>query len=97
MRRRSFPNNISINKNGNFWVGFTTKRNDQLDKIHPKVGMKKFVYSLPSFIQPKPEKFAMILEISSEGEILQSLFDSKGKSVTEAGGAVVSYVSKSKL
>ena len=67
------------------------------DKIHPKVGMKKFVYSLPSFIQPKPEKFAMILEISSEGEILQSLFDSKGKSVTEAGGAVVSYVSKSKL
>jgi len=48
-----FPNNISINKNGNFWVGFTTKRNDQLDKIHPKVGMKKFVYSLPSFVQPQ--------------------------------------------
>jgi len=49
---------------------------------------KKFVYSLPSFIQPKPEKFAMILEISSEGEILQSLFDSKGKSVTEAGAVI---------
>jgi sugar lactone lactonase YvrE len=36
-----FPNNISRRSNGNFWVGFTTKRNDQLDDIHPKKGMKK--------------------------------------------------------
>ena len=104
-----FPNNISINQNGNFWVGFTTKRNDQLDQIHPKVGMKKFVYGLPAFVQPKPEKFGMVLEVSKEGEILQALFDSKGMTVTEAGavlehnghlylgGDVVSYVSKSKL
>lgn len=104
-----FPNNISKNKKGNFWIGFTTKRNDQLDKIHPKVGMKKIVYGLPSFVQPKAEKFGMVIEISESGEILQSLFDSKGKSVTEAGavielngymylgGDIVSYVSKSKL
>ena len=104
-----FPNNISRSKDGNFWVGFTTKRNDQLDKIHSKKGLKKFVYGLPSFMQPKPEKFGMVLEISGKGEILQSLFDSKGKIVTEAGavmelnehlylgGDIVPYVSKSKL
>ncbi|MCH2044434.1 MAG: SMP-30/gluconolactonase/LRE family protein [Saprospiraceae bacterium] len=104
-----FPNNILRNKEGNFWLGFTTKRNDQLDKIHTKVGMKKFVYGLPTFIQPKPEKFGMVIEINEKGEILQSLFDSKGTSVTEAGavfehngylylgGDVVSYVSKVKL
>ena len=104
-----FPNNICKSKNGNFWVGFTTKRNDQLDNIHNKVGMKKFVYGLPSFVQPKPEKFAMVLEMSAEGEIIQSLFDTTGEAVTEAGaiiehdghlylgGDVVSYVSKSKL
>lgn len=104
-----FPNNISRRQNGNFWVGFTTKRNDQLDNIHPKVGMKKFVYSLPSFLQPKPEKFGMVIELSEEGEIVQSLFDPKGTTVTEAGaiiehnghlylgGDVVSSVSKVKL
>ncbi|MGI9532995.1 SMP-30/gluconolactonase/LRE family protein [Lutimonas sp.] len=104
-----FPNNISKSENGNYWVGFTTKRNEQLDKIHPKVRMKKIIYSLPSFVQPKPEKFGMVLEVSERGEILQSLFDSKGKIVTEAGaviehnghlylgGDIVSYVSKSKL
>ena len=40
---------------GCFWIGFITKRNDQLDDIHPKKGMKKFVYGLPSFVQPKAE------------------------------------------
>ena len=104
-----FPNNISKNDNGHFWIGFTTKRNDQLDKIHPKVGMKKLVYSLPSFIQPKPTKFEMVIEITNKGKILQSRFDSKGLIVKEAGaiiehngylylgGDVVSYISKSKL
>jgi len=104
-----FPNNISSNKAGNFWVGFTTKRNDQLDDIHSKVGIKKIVYSLPDFVQPKAEKFGMVLEISEEGEILQALFDPQGQIVTEAGavvehngylylgGDIVTYVSKHQL
>jgi sugar lactone lactonase YvrE len=104
-----FPNNISRRENGNFWVGFTTKRNDQLDGIHPKKGMKKFVYGLPSFVQPKAEKFGMVLEISEEGEVIQALFDPSGESVMEAGavkefrgnlyigGDVVPYIAKYKL
>lgn len=104
-----FPNNITRRKNGNYWIGFTTKRNDQLDKIHSKIGMKKFVYGLPSFIQPKAEQFGMVIEISDSGKIIQALFDSKGKTVSEAGaikewngylylgGDVVSYVSKVKI
>jgi sugar lactone lactonase YvrE len=104
-----FPNNISRRDNGNFWVGFTTKRNDQLDDIHPKKGMKKFVYGLPSFVQPKAEKFGMILEISEEAKIIQALFDTSGESVMEAGavkefennlyigGDIVSSIAKYKL
>ena len=101
-----FPNNIFRRDNGNFWIGFTTKRNDQLDGIHPKKGLKKMVYGLPSFLQPKAEKFGMIMEISEEGKLIQALFDSKGEAVMEAGaiiehenklyigGDVVSYISK---
>jgi sugar lactone lactonase YvrE len=44
-----FPNGISIRDDGSFWLGFSTKRNDDLDKIHPSPGMKKFVYALPNF------------------------------------------------
>ncbi len=104
-----FPNNISRRDNGNFWVGFTTKRNDKLDDIHPKKGMKKFVYGLPSFVQPKAEKFGMILEISEAGLIVQALFDPSGNFVMEAGavkeyqktlyigGDVVSFIAKYSL
>ena len=80
-----FPNNISLRENGHFWLGFTTKRNDQLDQIHSKRGLKKLVYGLPSFVQPKADSFGMILEIDEQGTILQALFDPKGEVIQEAG------------
>lgn len=104
-----FPNNLTRRENGNFWVGFTTKRNDQLDKIHTKRGMKKFVFGLPRFVQPKAEKFGMVLEVSEKGRIINALFDTNGQVVSEAGaieevhnslylgGDVVSAVAKYSL
>lgn len=104
-----FPNGISIRENGTYWLGFTTKRNDALDKIHPKVGMKKFVYGLPNFLQPKADKFGMVMNVSQEGAILQSFFDTKGTIMPETGavkeyngylylgGDVVPHIGKYKL
>lgn len=104
-----FPNGISIREDGSYWLGFSTKRNDALDKIHSKPGMKKFVYALPNFLQPKAEKFGMVMNISPEGKILQSFFDTKGTIMPEAGavkeyngflylgGDIVPHVGKYKL
>jgi len=104
-----FPNGISIREDGSFWLGFSTKRNDALDKIHPSPGMKKFVYALPEWLQPKAELFGMILNLSPDGEILQSLFDPSGKFTPETGavkeydghlyigGDVVPYIAKYKI
>ncbi len=104
-----FPNGISIRENGSFWLGFSTKRNDALDKIHPKPGMKKLIYSLPNFMQPKAEKFGMVMNISEEGKIIETLFDPKGTILPEAGavkehnghlflgGDVLGYIGKYKL
>ncbi len=80
-----FPNGISIREDGSFWLGFSTRRNDALDKIHPKKGMKKLVYSLPEFMQPKQDEYGIILNISEEGKILASLYDTTGKVIPEAG------------
>ncbi|MEM7371178.1 MAG: SMP-30/gluconolactonase/LRE family protein [Bacteroidota bacterium] len=85
-----FPNGISIREDGSYWVGFTTVRNDALDKIHPRKAMKKLVYALPDFLQPKAEAFGMVLQISPDGDILQALFDPTGEIVPEAG-AVKEY------
>jgi sugar lactone lactonase YvrE len=106
---QGFPNGISIRENGTYWLGFTTKRNDALDKIHPKVGMKKLVYSLPNFLQPKADKFGMVMNIAADGSIIDTLFDTKGTVLFEAGavkehngylyigGDVIPYIGKYKL
>jgi len=85
-----FPNGISIRPDGSYWLGFTTKRSDALDKIHTKPGMKKLVYSLPDFMQPKADKFGMVMHICPDGKILHTLFDTQGKIMPEAG-AVKEY------
>lgn len=106
---QGFPNGISIREDGTYWLGFTTKRNEALDKIHPKIGMKKFVYGLPNFLQPKAEKFGMVFNLSSDGQIIEALFDSTGKLLPEAGavkenngflyigGDIIPYLGKYKL
>ena len=106
---QGFPNGISIRNDGTYWLGFTTKRNEALDNIHSKVGMKKFVYGLPNFLQPKAEKFGMIQHISMEGKIIETLFDTQGVLLPEAGavkeyngnlyigGDVLPYIVKHKI
>lgn len=104
-----FPNGISMRENGSYWLGFSTKRNEALDKIHPKTGMKKFFFGLPEFLQPKAEPFGMVMNVSEDGEIQETLFDTKGAILPEAGaikeyngylymgGDVLPYIGKYKL
>lgn len=47
--------------------------------------MKKIVYSLPSALQPKQDKFGMVMNISEKGLILETLFDTLGVKLPEAG------------
>jgi len=104
-----FPNGISIREDGTYWLGYSTKRSKDLDKIHNKPALKRLVYALPGFLQPKAEKFGMVMNISADGKILESLFDSKGIVMPEAGavkeykgylylgGDVVPHIGKYKL
>jgi sugar lactone lactonase YvrE len=80
-----FPNGISIREDGSYWLGFSTKRSAALDGIHPKPGMKKIVYGLPKFMQPKADLFGMVMHLSADGQILQTLMDTKGSVMPEAG------------
>jgi len=104
-----FPNGISRRKDGSFWLGFSTIRDNTLDKIHPKPKIKKLVYGLPKWMQPKQKKFGMMMHISETAEILKTFYDTSGKFVSEVssieenngvlflGGDLIDYVAKYKL
>ncbi|MHA4809003.1 SMP-30/gluconolactonase/LRE family protein [Flavitalea flava] len=78
-----FPNNIVRRKDGTFWLAFSTNRNDELDKIHPYPLLKKIVMGLPGFLKPQPAPFGLLLHIDEQGKILNSYYDTQGKTVSE--------------
>ncbi|OEJ98915.1 hypothetical protein A8C32_06920 [Flavivirga aquatica] len=103
------PNGISKRDDGSFWLGFTTRRDDLLDKIQPKVGVKKLISGIPLWLQPKQEPFGMIMHISENGAILKTYYDTTGKFVSEAssieeyngylylGGDLTDHIGKYKM
>lgn len=103
------PNGISRRTDGSFWLGFTTKRDDLLDKIQPKKGMKKLLLGIPLWMQPKQKPFGIIMHISENGEILKTYYDTSGEIVSEAssveehkgylylGGDLTDHIGKYKL
>jgi sugar lactone lactonase YvrE len=82
------PNGIARRKDGSFWLGFTTRRDDLLDKYQPSTGMKKLIFAIPLWLQPKQEPFGMIMHLSENGEILKTFYDTTGKIVSEASSVV---------
>ena len=82
-----FPDNITSNRRGTFWLALFTVRNDIMDAMHPYPFVKKVVARLPAFLWPKPEPYGLVLAINEEGEIILSLQDPGGKHLKEITGA----------
>lgn len=87
-----FPDNISSNQKGIFWLALFTVRNEAVDKLHPYPFLKAQMSKLPKALWPKPKAYALVLALNEQGEIIQSLHDPSGKhlkeitSVREYGG-----------
>lgn len=78
------PNGIARRPDGTFWLGFTTRRSSTLDRIQNRKGLKKFLFGILLWLQPKQEAYGMIALLSAEGEILKMYCDPSGKRVSEA-------------
>lgn len=82
-----FPDNITSNRKGTFWLALFTIRNDRMDDIHPSPLLKKIVSRLPKFMWPKPKPYGIVLAINENGEIIKSLHDPTGEHLKEITGA----------
>lgn len=82
-----FPDNISSNRKGTFWLALFTVRNKIMDALHPIPFFKAQLSKLPKFFWPKPKPYGLVLALDEQGKIMQSLHEVSGKHLREITSA----------
>jgi sugar lactone lactonase YvrE len=83
-----FPDGISSNGNGKFWLALVTPRNAVLDKVLPHPFLRKVIYRLPKFLQPAPERYSFVVGLDSQGRIVDNLQNGSSDCYAEIANAV---------
>lgn len=78
-----FPDGISADRKGTFWLALFTVRNSLMDTIHPYPFLKNLLSKLPPPLWPKPEPYGFVLALDEEGNIIKNLQDPRGKYLWE--------------
>ena len=78
-----FPDGISANRKGRFWLALPTLRLAVMDRMHPKPWLKNISAKMPDGLKPKPIDYGLILGLDEEGNIVTSLHDPSGKNLRE--------------
>lgn len=78
-----FPDNISSNRKGKFWVALFTVRNPIMDQLHPFPFLKEQLSKLPKAFWPKPKPYGLVIALDDQGNITQSLHDPTGVHLKE--------------
>jgi sugar lactone lactonase YvrE len=73
-----FPDNISSNRRGTFWLALFTVRNQAVDRLHPSPFLKTQMFKLPKALWPKPQPYGLVLALDEAGKITRSLHDPTG-------------------
>lgn len=87
-----FPDGISSNGQGTYWIAIFSPRIATLDKTAGMPFLRKVSMRLPDFLKPKTAHHGMVLGINEDGEVLHNLQDPSADgyapitSVEEAGG-----------
>jgi sugar lactone lactonase YvrE len=82
-----FPDNISSDRKGTFWVALFTVRNKVMDALHPLPFFKAQLSKLPKVFWPKPKPYGLVLALDERGKITQSLHEATGKHLREITSA----------
>ena len=69
-----FPDNVTYNDRGLFWVAIVAPRDAMLDELLPgSPYLRTVIAKLPSFLQPRPKKHAFVLGIDTDGKVVANL------------------------
>ena len=73
-----FPDNISRDAEGRFWVALFAPRKGILDRLARYPVLRKVIVRIPSALQPKPVRYAHLIAIDESGRVLEDRQDPAG-------------------
>lgn len=83
-----FPDNLSSNRRGVFWVALFTVRDGLLDRVHPHPALKRLVSKIPRRFWPAPKPYGLVLALDEKGSIVKSYHDPSGERLRDITSAV---------
>jgi sugar lactone lactonase YvrE len=84
----AFPDGITGDGAGTFWLALVSPRNRLLDVLHPHPALKKALLRVPSLLRPGPTRHGFVVAIDGEGRVVRSLHDPTGGRVAFVTNAV---------
>ena len=86
-----FPDGISSDGKGTFWLALVTPRDPNVDAILPRPFLRKIIMRLPEVMKPGAKNYGFVLGLDSNGKVIHNLQDPAGSyaqitSVEEHGG-----------
>ena len=73
-----FPDNISRDEEGRFWVALFAPRKAIVDRLAPYPALRKAIVRIPAALQPKPARYAHLIAIDETGRVLDDRQDPAG-------------------
>ena len=83
-----FPDGISSNGKDRFWLALVTPRNQVLDSVLPHPFLRKIIYRLPKFLQPKPQRYSFVIALDTNGHVVENLQDPSANCFAEIANVV---------
>ena len=78
-----FPDGVSGNGAGTFWVALPSPRKEDVDTMHASPRVKNAVAKLPTWMRPKAIEYGMVLALDEHGNIIASYQDPDGQHLRE--------------
>ena len=74
-----YPDGISYNENGIFWIAMMSPRNKLLDALSLTPFLRKAFVRIPGKLMPNPKNYSFVLGVNHRGDIIYNLQHPKGK------------------
>jgi sugar lactone lactonase YvrE len=83
-----FPDGISSNGKGKFWLALVTPRDAGLDALLPRPFLRKVVARLPKFLQPAPKRYSFVISLDTSGHVVDNFQNGSPDCYAEIANAV---------